>query len=254
MGLLTKARSFARYLRQHAAKHGLCNTAVWLSDRIYTRWHEWRLGIDTRGFIPSAELETGPDGIATEPSSYGTLRRALKDIGPKHRLGAFLDYGCGKGRVVVWASQQAFARVIGVEKSPLLCRLAHDNIRRRRGKFRRERLEIVEADAADYPVPDDVTVVFLFNPFTGSVLRSAFQRIEASLLQSPRPLMVIYVRPDDQSDPFADSTSFSLRHRRKLSGFRGMQFLVYEFIPEEAATNQETHHRLDTACSVVEAI
>jgi hypothetical protein len=53
----------------------------------------------------------------------------------------------------------------------------------------------VTADAASYPVGDDVTVVHMFNPFSGPVLTAAIDRVLESIDRSPRTVRLVYSNP-----------------------------------------------------------
>jgi predicted RNA methylase len=83
--------------------------------------------------------------------------------------------------------------VIGIEIDERLCALAERNARRLRRHAIRP--EIVCADAAKYRVPDDVTVVFLYNPFSGEVLKTALTRVLESFDRAPRRLRLAYGNP-----------------------------------------------------------
>jgi hypothetical protein len=51
------------------------------------------------------------------------------------------------------------------------------------------------SDAQEFDVPDDVTVVYLFNPFMGDAFARSVERIRESLARKPRPLRIIYFYP-----------------------------------------------------------
>lgn len=50
-------------------------------------------------------------------------------------------------------------------------------------------------EVADYQIPDDVTVVFLSNPFTGQTFTRVLDHLLASVDRNPRSLRVIYFSP-----------------------------------------------------------
>jgi hypothetical protein len=56
-------------------------------------------------------------------------------------------------------------------------------------------IELVTVDAAQYDIPDDVTVAYFYNPFEGQVFSDVVDRIRASLVRRPRNLRLIYVNP-----------------------------------------------------------
>ncbi len=182
---------------------GLADTLDWAGYQLSWRYREWRLGIETTGFIPWYELGEDPDHQSYEPIDFRCFDIVLDYLGVRPGQGVALDYGSGKGRAVVLAAARGFRRVIGVERSAELCAIAEENLRRARGALRCQDVEIVHADAETYRVPDDVTTVLLFNPFTGPVLLAVLAQIRRSLLAAPRPLRLIYLLPKDDRDLLA---------------------------------------------------
>jgi hypothetical protein len=51
---------------------------------------------------------------------------------------------------------------------------------------------VVNANASSYAVPDDVTLVFFYNPFRGETLRCAIENLRQSLVRRGRSLRIIY--------------------------------------------------------------
>lgn len=155
---------------------------------------EWMLGLDTAGRIRLDDL--GVAGAGREnysPVSWAALRRALpRGLGPGDVL---LDLGAGKGRMLFMAARHPVRRVIGVEISPELAAVARANLRAAAPRLRCRRVEVVMADAATHPVPDDVTVVHMFNPFSGPVMTAAIDRVLESIDRSPRSVRLVYSNP-----------------------------------------------------------
>jgi len=162
-----------------------------LSDTLVERW--W--GTETARVADLDDLGVdAPGRVRYEPSGWLDLRRILppRDVG---RSDVFLDLGCGKGRVVLQAAGYRFRRVVGVELSPELCDVARANIAARRDRLRCRDVVLQVADAATFEIPDDVTVIYLYNPFRGDVFAAAVEHIAASLRRAPRRLRVIYRTP-----------------------------------------------------------
>lgn len=155
---------------------------------------ERRMGIATSGVIEADELGyTEKETLPYEPTQWRTLKRAL----PASSVAAddvFIDLGSGMGRAVLIASELPFRRVIGVELSPELHAAALANLAKARIK-RPEVIELVCADVRGYQVPDDVTVVYLFNPFNGEVFDAAVAQILASYDRAPRRMRIVYCLP-----------------------------------------------------------
>lgn len=122
------------------------------------------------------------------------LWRMLRRIDPQN-TDVLLDVGCGAGRVVCVAARLRWRRVIGLDVSPQFARLAEQNAASLRG--RRTEITIVEADATRFYVPDDVTVVSLYNPFRGELMRETLKRILESADRAPRRLRILYGNPHE---------------------------------------------------------
>jgi hypothetical protein len=133
------------------------------------------------------------------PSLWKTLPRILprNEVGPDDVL---IDFGSGMGRVVVLAAKRyRFRRIIGVEISPQLHEIAKQNVERNRRHLRCTEIELVNADVLDYRVPDDVTVAYLYNPFTGPVFAHVVAELNRSLERNPRELRIIYLNPAEEA-------------------------------------------------------
>ena len=163
--------------------------------RIARLRHERGRMEDTYGTVELAELGfANPDFVHYQPSSWRHLDRALEGC----QVGAddvFIDYGCGKGRVVYLAAQRPFGRVIGLEIAEDLIAVARRNIERNRDRLVCPNIDLVTADVVGYEVPDDVTYAYFYNPFVGEVFRAALDGLIDSLDRRPRELTVIYANP-----------------------------------------------------------
>lgn len=191
-----------------------------------TAVHEWRMGIRTEATIPWHELSDNPDSVDYEASGYATLEHALRGL-KVSSSDTFLDLGCGMGRPLVVAARQPFRRVLGVELSPQLCETARRNLRRAPGLH--SSWDVVCCSAEQYPIPDDVTVVYLFNPFRGETLSRVIGQLEASLSRRPRELTILYVLPVRQHDPLAELDWLQPVREQPSEGLR---LVVYRAAPE----------------------
>jgi SAM-dependent methyltransferase len=110
------------------------------------------------------------------------------------RADVFLDYGCGTGRVLQHAARLPFGRVIGVDLNAAQIEIAAENARRAAAR-RRCRIEVLREDATRWQVPDDVSYVYLYNPFWGEVFAGMLERLCESLDRRPRQLTILYAYP-----------------------------------------------------------
>jgi hypothetical protein len=162
-------------------------SARWLGNRIFER------GIDTAE--PQVELDHfHPDRTHYLPSGWLDLRRTL----PRWAVqptDVFADFGSGKGRMVYEAAKYPFARVIGVEISANLNAIARRNIERNAEKLVCTNIELITIDAAEFEVPDDLTVAYFYHPFGGDTFETVIGNIIESLDRNPRRLTLIYQLP-----------------------------------------------------------
>jgi SAM-dependent methyltransferase len=171
----------------------------WERSRYYWALHGWitRLlferHMDTEGRTLSLE-HFEPDLVPYEPSSWWPLRWVLRRVRPG-REDVFVDFGCGKGRVICEAARRPFSRVIGVEISQRLLDAARENVERNRRRFRCQDIELVRADATEWEIPDDMTVAYLFHPFAGDAFRRVIDNIVQSIRRNPRRVRLVYVGP-----------------------------------------------------------
>jgi len=180
-------RSYFYFGRQERVR-----LAMEIHHRIYTRYCEWRFGVSTLGLIQSNDLGVeNPDAMGYSALEYPHILWALQAIPFPAPDVVFIDYGAGKGRVLAVAATHPFQKVIGVEISETLARIARRNL----GSMKHRRAAQVEfhcCDAASFPVPDDGNVFFFFNPFIGVTLSEVIHRIHRSWCSHPRDLFVIF--------------------------------------------------------------
>jgi SAM-dependent methyltransferase len=105
----------------------------------------------------------------------------------------FVDLGCGKGRVLMYAAMKKPRKVVGVELVEEYVALA----RRNAGILSAELgvpIEVYNVDAATCTI-NDGTVYYLFNPFGEKTLRAVLENIRQSLASNPRRIRIAYYFP-----------------------------------------------------------
>jgi Predicted O-methyltransferase len=180
---------------------------------------EWRYGIRTRDRIRIHALGLGGDNERKDhvPSNWTVLPRILKkeDVGPRD---VFIDFGSGLGRIVFQAAARyPFQRVVGVELSPQLNEAARINMEKSRPRLLCKDVELITVDVLAYAIPDDVSVAYFGNPFTGRIFREVIERLLSSVDRRPRRLRLIYFNPVEHEYLMATGR---MRLVRRLRGFR----------------------------------
>ena len=160
---------------------------------ISDKWNDWCLGVSTSGIVDlSAQGVHGPFRGRYAATDYRSFRRIMRHFHIRRGKDVFLDYGSGKGRVVLMAAEYPFRRIIGIEIAPSLTSIARENIRCALPHLVCKDIELVTADAALFPVPSDVTFIYGYGTFRGQALEQALNNIWQSLLASPRPLTILW--------------------------------------------------------------
>jgi hypothetical protein len=195
---------------------------------------EHRNRIRTAGRIAPEELGIAhPDRVEYAPTPWFVLRRALpvKWVRPDD---VFIDFGSGKGRAVFQAAAfYQFKRVIGVELSRELHEIAAGNIQRNRDRLRCQDVQLVRSDVLEYEIPDDVSVAFFFNPFTGQTFSTVVDRLLASVVRNPRTLRIVYVNPKEHGRLMTKGQIQLIKQIRRPIGdrARAAYIHVYEVRP-----------------------
>jgi SAM-dependent methyltransferase len=171
---------------------------VWFRNVVTNLLFERRLDVRTSGDVELDELGIAADGrVKYRPVGWLMLRRIL----PPSAVTAddvFLDIGSGKGRAVLLAATYPFRRVIGVELSTLLVEIAQDNLDRAGSRLRCKDVVFKNADAVEYEVPDDVSVIFMNNPLRGASFEAVVANVLRSYDRRPRTLRIIYANPIEE--------------------------------------------------------
>ncbi len=186
--------------------------------------------VDTREEAAERPLSLPSESVPYQPLPWYLVRRAIGALSLNSE-DVFLDYGSGLGRAILMAARHQLRRVLGVEFLYPLVKAAKTNLARAQHRLKSP-VELVVADAAQYRVPDDVTVAYLFNPFVGKVMEAVQEELSASLQRRPRPLRLLYAHADNQPDLFARSPW--LPRCRQVGGgvFEKMNLTVYETAQE----------------------
>lgn len=156
-----------------------------------------KYGTDTSGHIPLDRLtiESGDsrDGIWYEPMSAKIFAQIMDNVNIDRNEFVFIDFGSGKGRVLLLASNCGFKSIIGVEFSKELHEIAKKNVALwDRITQRQNNIMPICIDATKYQIPNDPLVVFFFSPFMGKSMMQVLNNISISLKTNPRKIMILF--------------------------------------------------------------
>jgi hypothetical protein len=164
-----------------------------------------RHAVDTCGEVPLASLDfRSPNkGEGLEYMSHHPLvtKSALIALEIDHKNYTFIDYGCGKGRVILLASEFPYRRIVGLEFAPQLARTAQQNLQTYRSKTMKcHDISVICTDVAEYTLPIEPEVLYFYNPFGPAVMQRVAQEISQSLQRSPREVWLVLTGPPPSRD------------------------------------------------------
>ncbi len=147
-------------------------------------------------------------GIRYSPTPAAKLHEMLAALPIRHEEFTFIDFGSGKGKVLLLASDLPFKAIIGLEFSEQLHHVAQRNLASYRNKTQAcKRIDCALIDATLYDVPPEPSVCYFYNPFREPVMAQVVRRLESSLDAAPREMFIVYYRPQFHH-LFSNSTYF----------------------------------------------
>jgi SAM-dependent methyltransferase len=159
-----------------------------------------KLGIDTHRIEGTSLMKIDGEnlmhGHGYQPVGVSAFHKTIAALGIDLSHYTFIDYGSGKGRALLLATEFPFRRIIGVEYARELHDVAEQNVKRAQGQLPdAARLECVWADATRYEPPADPLVCFLYNPFDDKVMTGLLDRLRESYKATPRDIVIAYLNP-----------------------------------------------------------
>jgi len=175
--------------------------------------------------IASPNWIEGNDYAAIEPERFNQVLGSLQIEFEEY---TFIDFGSGKGRALLLASEFPFKRIIGIEFSTELHRIAGENIHRYRSYTQKcMNIECLNIDFVDYVLPAEPTVLFFFDPCRMPILEKVLMRTRQTLCANPRPTTIVYVAPRDEVEELFARADFL----KVVSRSTELKFIVYSNLP-----------------------
>jgi len=157
-------------------------------------------GTDTERRVAAADLECSGDDVPALwrywPTARATFAHIMESVDICYQNSLFIDLGSGKGRALLMAAEYPFRKIVGVELAPALHRVALRNVATWRSPTQRCReIELLCMDAADFVLPTDEALVYLFQPFPAETMRAVLGNLGRSLAAHPRKVQLAYLNP-----------------------------------------------------------
>jgi SAM-dependent methyltransferase len=196
--------SVPRRLKNIVRGQGALAIPAKLYAATYDRWYERRNRLNTLAVakLDGLTIHVGDraHGFYYEGMRVLPLRRLFAEF---RKLvpadAAFVDLGCGKGKVLLVAAESGIGKIRGVEFAHELCEIARANWAAYQARKRPPCVvEVIENDAAAYRFQRDEQLFFMFNPFDESVLDRVLANLSLSIAQRPRRAYVAVAHLSDR--------------------------------------------------------
>ncbi|MGA7876299.1 MAG: class I SAM-dependent methyltransferase [Desulfoferrobacter sp.] len=195
-----KVKSHCRILGfWNTFKYGLAGLLVQTRDDQFDR----KYGTDTKSVVSMRYDEIPEPGqrvrsISTHPK---VLKYILTHLNINYPDFIFTDFGCGKGRALLCASDFPFKRIVGIEWSQDISRIAKRNIEIYKSRrIKCQALEVHCMDVLEYQLPTSNTILYMYDPFGPKIVREVFAKIHGSLLANPRRFLIVYCGIGEHTD------------------------------------------------------
>ena len=174
---------------KHIGVHGLryCAASFWREI-----WFDLARGVDTtRPEHPGGS----PHSVHYQGADPKVVKQLLGGLPPQAKESTFIDFGCGKGRVLLLAIEHGFKSILGVEISPELSACCRRNLARATKPHPCSNVVLMEADAAKIELPPGPVTAFFFNPFHGPPLERVAQNLAENADKNSAEIWLIYLNP-----------------------------------------------------------
>ncbi len=195
----TTTREKLAAVRSHYRIFGFWDTLGHSLAHLLTRTgddeFDLKYGTDTSEVLSMRYDEQPKPGqiVRSIPTHPKVLRYILRNLGINHRDFIFIDFGCGKGRALLCASDFPFTRIIGVEWSKDLSAIAKRNLEIYSSyKQKCTELGVHCMNVLDYKFPPSNTLLYMYSPFGPKITTQVFENIQRSVLAIPRRFLIVY--------------------------------------------------------------
>jgi predicted RNA methylase len=176
------------------------NYLQWKYHRFSENRFDKKYNVDTlqtsSDYFESAITDNTAFAVPYEPIQHHIFKDMLAHTTTDGGNYTFIDLGSGKGRALLFATNYQFKRIIGVEFSRDLHAIAEKNVHNYLKKTKKNHnIELYCIDVVDFNLPATNLVIFLYNPFFGSVMSSVVDKLTEFLSLRQHDLYILYRNP-----------------------------------------------------------
>jgi hypothetical protein len=171
-----------------------------------SRAYDFQHQVETAREEPLGEAGVAANAVKRGNSFYRVtwgwlVEKALArlDIDPNRY--SFIDYGSGKGKAMLMASDRPFKSIIGLEYARRLHEIAARNCESYRSPNQKcHTLQPILADVLDYTPPPGPIVCFMCNPFDEMTMRTVFEGWRTRHQGGEKDIRILYLNMRDVAE------------------------------------------------------
>ena len=131
-----------------------------------------------------------------EASDPEFFRNAIKALPIDYQNFVFIDFGSGKGRAILLATEFPFKKIVGVELSEELHSIAEQNVRSFQANTSTcKHIQLLSMDVLGESLPNEPLVCYFGDPFGEPLMIEMLAMIERSMARTPREIFIVYYNP-----------------------------------------------------------
>ena len=173
-------------------KRGIINTFKFV---FYEYLFDYVYKVDTNGYIELDDLQTitdTKDATKYQGSNYFILSKFFKKYKNSILNSTVVDFGSGKGRILIMAMKYNAKKCIGIEFAKELIDISKINLSKYKNNNNiTTKDELILDSALNYKFSGDEDILFFYNPFNETILNPILNNI----LNSQNDPMVVYINP-----------------------------------------------------------
>lgn len=181
-----------KLLSRSIRKRGLVNTFKFV---LYEYLFDFTHKVNTSGYMDLDNMDVvGDKKFSTkyQGSNYFLLKNFFSKYSDYILNSDVVDFGSGKGRILIMAMEYKAKEVIGIEFSKELIDISKKNIYLYQNRNNLiDNVKLIHDDALNYKFSGKEKVIFFYNPFNDIILEPILKNI----VQQKQNIIVVYINP-----------------------------------------------------------
>jgi tRNA A58 N-methylase Trm61 len=170
-------------------------------DNVYDSY----LGVNTESDDEDRHSNTRKIFYDYEPTSYAVLEEIFRKY-PFDNGDHMIDFGSGKGRVLIMAAYYFCINLTGYELDSRRYNITLDNIQKFQQKFNvNSNFIILNENVENINIANTTNKFFFFNPFHLKIYMKTINAIRNSLLQNERSVQFYFCHPIENAVKYMES-------------------------------------------------